>query len=63
MAAGLDLQAFGRIPLTVDGRRIRLADTVAVKGVMLSGVPNFAFAIGHTDSPWTLKVGLVCEHF
>ena len=29
---------------------------------MLSGVPNFAFAIGYTNSSWTLKVDLVCEH-
>ncbi len=62
-ATGLNLQAFGGIPLTVDGRVIRLADTVAFKGVMLSGVPNFAFAVGYTNSSWTLKVGLVCEHF
>ena len=30
---------------------------------MLSGVPNFAFAFGYTNSSWTLKVDLVCEHF
>jgi hypothetical protein len=31
--------------------------------MMLSGVPNFAFAFGYTNSSWTLKVGLLCEHF
>jgi monooxygenase len=31
--------------------------------MMLSGVPNFAFAVGYTNSSWTLKVGLLCEHF
>jgi len=31
--------------------------------MMLSGVPNFAFAIGYTNASWTLKVDLVCEHF
>ena len=30
--------------------------------MMLSGVPNFAFAVGYTNSSWTLKVDLVCEH-
>ncbi len=30
---------------------------------MLSGVPNFAYAIGYTNSSWTLKIGLLCEHF
>jgi monooxygenase len=42
---------------------VRLADTVAYKGMMLSGVPNLAFSIGYTNSSWTLKVGLLCEHF
>ena len=30
---------------------------------MLSGVPNFALAIGYTNASWTLKIDLVCEHF
>jgi cation diffusion facilitator CzcD-associated flavoprotein CzcO/pimeloyl-ACP methyl ester carboxylesterase len=62
-ATGLNLQAFGGIELVVDGTPVRLPDTVAFKGMMLSGVPNFAFAIGYTNSSWTLKVGLLCEHF
>jgi len=62
-ATGLNLQAFGGMALTVDGESVNLPDTVAFKGVMLSGVPNFAFAVGYTNSSWTLKVGLVCEHF
>src|SRR5439155_109236 len=33
------------------------------KSMMLSDVPNFAFAIGYTNASWTLKVDLVCEHF
>jgi monooxygenase len=62
-ATGLNVQAFGGIPVTVDDRSVCLADTVAYKGMMLSGVPNFAYAIGYTNSSWTLKVGLLCEHF
>ncbi|MFF9351252.1 flavin-containing monooxygenase [Streptomyces sp. NPDC014734] len=62
-ATGLNVQAFGGIRLTVDGREVRLSETLAYKGMMLSGVPNFAFAIGYTNSSWTLKVGLLCEHF
>lgn len=42
---------------------MNLSETVAFKGMMLSSVPNFAFAIGYTNSSWTLKVGLLCEHF
>ncbi|MFH8727502.1 flavin-containing monooxygenase [Streptomyces termitum] len=62
-ATGLNVQAFGGIRLTVDGREVKLPDTLAYKGMMLSGVPNFAFAIGYTNSSWTLKIGLLCEHF
>lgn len=62
-ATGLNVQAFGGIRITVDGEEVRLSDTVAYKGIMLSGVPNLAFSIGYTNSSWTLKVGLLCEHF
>lgn len=62
-ATGLNVQAFGGVRITVDGEEVRLSDTVAYKGMMLSGVPNLAFSIGYTNSSWTLKVGLLCEHF
>ncbi|CAL9337311.1 flavin-containing monooxygenase [Streptomyces sp. enrichment culture] len=62
-ATGLNVQALGGVQVTVDGREIRLADTVAYKGMMLSGIPNLAYAIGYTNSSWTLKIGLLCEHF
>ena len=62
-ATGLNLQLFGGVRLDVDGRPVRLPETVAFKGMMLSGVPNLAFTLGYTSSSWTLKVGLLCEHF
>jgi monooxygenase len=60
-ATGLQLLALGGIQLAVDGRDIRLPDTMAYKGMMLSGVPNFAFTIGYTNASWTLKADLVSE--
>lgn len=62
-ATGLQVLAFGGIAFTVDGEPVDLAGTVAYKGMMLSGVPNLAYAIGYTNSSWTLKIGLLCEHF
>ncbi len=59
---GLQLLALGGIELTVDGRAICLPDTMAYKGMMLSGVPNFAFTIGYTNASWTLKADLVSEY-
>ena len=61
-ATGLDLLAFGGIELVVDGREIALPETLAYRGTMLGGVPNFAYAIGYTNASWTLKVDLVCEY-
>ncbi|MFD0331590.1 hypothetical protein ACFQZC_34190 [Streptacidiphilus monticola] len=61
-ATGLNLLAFGGIELTVDGREVRLNETVAYKGMMLSGVPNFAFTVGYTNASWTLKADLVAEY-
>jgi cation diffusion facilitator CzcD-associated flavoprotein CzcO len=60
-ATGLDLLAFGGIQLSVDGEDVHLPDHVVYKAMMLSDVPNFAFAIGYTNSSWTLKVDIVCE--
>jgi len=60
-ATGLQLIALGGIELTVDGEPVRLPEHMAYKGMMLSGVPNFAFTIGYTNASWTLKADLVSE--
>ncbi|MFE7740835.1 flavin-containing monooxygenase [Nocardia sp. NPDC057455] len=60
-ATGLRLLALGGIRLTVDGHEVELPQTMAYKGMMLSGVPNFAFTIGYTNASWTLKADLVSE--
>jgi monooxygenase len=62
-ATGLNIQLFGGMSLTVDGMPVDPADSVVYKAMMLAGIPNFAFAFGYTNSSWTLKVGLLCEHF
>ncbi|QWF82219.1 flavin-containing monooxygenase [Amycolatopsis sp. CA-230715] len=61
-ATGLNLRPFGGFDLTVDGAEVKLAETMMYKGMMLSGVPNFAFVIGYTNASWTLKADLVCEY-
>jgi monooxygenase len=61
-ATGLVMQAFGGIDLSVDGRAIALGDTLAYKGVMLSGVPNLASVFGYINASWTLKADLICAY-
>ncbi|MBO0840739.1 MAG: FAD-containing monooxygenase EthA, partial [Sciscionella sp.] len=48
--------------LDVDGERVKLPETMAYKGLMLSGVPNFAYTVGYTNASWTLKADLVSEY-
>ena len=61
-ATGLQLLAFGGVQLTVDGQQPDLHQKLAYKSFMVSDVPNFAYLFGYTNSSWTLKVDLVCEH-
>jgi monooxygenase len=61
-ATGLNLLAIGGMQLEVDGRAVKLSKTVSYKGMMLSGVPNFAWTIGYTNASWTLKADLVAEY-
>src|SRR4051794_28310268 len=61
-ATGLNLLAIGGMSLSVDGAPVELSKTLAYKGMMLSGVPNFALALGYTNASWTLKCDLVSEY-
>ncbi len=61
-ATGLNLQFLGGIKLEVDGALVEPAKTMTYKGMMLSDVPNLAYAIGYTNASWTLKCDLTCEY-
>jgi cation diffusion facilitator CzcD-associated flavoprotein CzcO len=62
MATGLKLKFLGGLEVEVDGKPIRPAEMLTYKGIMLSDVPNMAFAIGYTNASWTLKCDLTSEH-
>lgn len=62
-ATGFIMQAIGGMRLTVDGEKKSVAGRMAYKGVMLADLPNFAFAVGYTNSSWTLKIGLIANYF
>jgi hypothetical protein len=50
------------LQVTVDGQAIDFSKTFGYKGVMFSGVPNLAAAIGYTNASWTLKADLGSEY-
>jgi cation diffusion facilitator CzcD-associated flavoprotein CzcO len=61
-ATGLSLLMLGGMQIAVDGRDVAPSETVAYKGMMFSGVPNLALALGYTNASWTLKCDLVAEY-
>jgi cation diffusion facilitator CzcD-associated flavoprotein CzcO len=58
-ATGFDLAVFGDVPFTVDGEPVDFANRVTWRGLMISGVPNMAYAFGYFRHSWTLRVDLV----
>ena len=61
-ATGLNLVALGGLELSVDGQPVDLSKTLNYKGMMCSGVPNLAAALGYTNASWTLKCDLTSEY-
>ncbi|MBA2504744.1 MAG: NAD(P)/FAD-dependent oxidoreductase [Thermoleophilaceae bacterium] len=61
-ATGLNLLAAGGMEIVVDGDPVEMPKTVGYKGIMYSGIPNFAITLGYTNASWTLKADLTCEY-
>ncbi|MBC7633860.1 NAD(P)/FAD-dependent oxidoreductase [Aeromicrobium sp.] len=61
-ATGLQVVAFGQIDIQVDGRTIDANDLYVYKGLMFSGLPNFAWCVGYTNASWTLRADLSSQY-
>jgi monooxygenase len=61
-ATGFNLFLLGGMQLGVDGEDVDLSRSTVYKGMMLSGVPNFALSMGYTNASWTLKADLTSEY-
>ncbi|MBV8686561.1 MAG: NAD(P)/FAD-dependent oxidoreductase [Alphaproteobacteria bacterium] len=61
-ATGLRISLMGGAALFVDGVRQDLAERLAYKAIMFSGVPNMAFIFGYTNASWTLKADLAADY-
>jgi monooxygenase len=57
-ATGLSVKMLGGLQIDVDGVSTDLSQKMIYKGMMLSDVPNLAFALGYTNASWTLKCEL-----
>ncbi len=60
-ATGLNMQLLGGLVPTLNGEAIDLTSLMTYKGLMFSGIPNFAITFGYTNASWTLKADLVSE--
>jgi monooxygenase len=60
-ATGLNMQLLGGLAPTLNGQPIDLTALMTYKGLMFSGIPNFAITFGYTNASWTLKADLVSE--
>ena len=60
-ATGLKMVPLGGIQLNVDGSDIELPEALVYRGMLLSGIPNMAFAFGYTNQSWTLGADLTSE--
>jgi cation diffusion facilitator CzcD-associated flavoprotein CzcO len=58
-ATGLQMLVFGGVQFVVDGEERKISETVAYRGMMLSGIPNMAASVGYTNASWTLKSDLI----
>ncbi|MEJ8281955.1 flavin-containing monooxygenase [Pseudonocardia spirodelae] len=58
-ATGFNLSVFGDVPFSVDGEPVDFTRSVTWRGLMISGVPNMAYAFGYFRHSWTLRLDLV----
>lgn len=60
-ATGLQIQFGGGMALSMDGAPVDLSEHYVYRGMMLSGIPNFAVIFGYTNASWTLKADLTAD--
>ena len=61
-ATGIKLNSLNDINVTLDGIKLDPHERLTYKGMMLSGVPNFALSFGYVNASWTLRADLTCEY-
>jgi cation diffusion facilitator CzcD-associated flavoprotein CzcO len=61
-ATGIELNSLNDINVTIDSSKVNPNERLTYKGMMLSGVPNFAISFGYVNASWTLRADLTCEY-
>ena len=61
-ATGLNVNVFGDITLKVDGKTRDMSKAITHRGIMFTGLPNFATVFGYLRTAWTMRADLVSEY-
>ena len=61
-ATGIELNSLNDINVSIDGNKVTPNERLTYKGMLLSGVPNFAMSFGYVNASWTLRADLTCEY-
>jgi monooxygenase len=61
-ATGIELNSLNGIDVTIDDVKVIPSERLTYKGMLLSGVPNFAMSFGYVNASWTLRADLTCEY-
>ena len=61
-ATGIELNSLNGIEVTIDDVKVIPNERLTYKGMLLSGVPNFAMSFGYVNASWTLRADLTCEY-
>lgn len=61
-ATGLKMELLKGITVSVNNEPVQMSELVNYKGVMASGLPNFALSVGYTNASWTLKTDLIGKY-
>ena len=61
-ATGIELNSLNDINVSINNEKVNPNERLTYKGMMLSGVPNFAISFGYVNASWTLRADLTCEY-
>ena len=61
-ATGIELNSLNGIDVSINNIKVTPNERLTYKGMLLSGVPNFAMSFGYVNASWTLRADLTCEY-
>ena len=61
-ATGFELSVLGDIAMRIDDAPIDVAERITHRGVMFSGIPNYAWSFGALRLSWTTRIEVISDY-